>query len=187
MCSLGEADVANMNALVRDITAGWPAFKSAAYSRAREYAQTGSIFEMPAPDERYDTERGELARELAVQEGLPYGMGTLAGLLCVFESCDQPFGLAQQHLGEKALHFLQQACPSHDKTTGDEFKDFSVKVAHYAQASPLAQTAVILDLLAMVYIDKPDRIFMAWWDQPVIAMQAGDSKIRERLISALIP
>jgi hypothetical protein len=186
MGSLGEADVANMNSLVSDITAGWPAFKKAAYSQASEFARTGFIFEISPPDERYDVERGEKARDLAVEEGLPNELGALAGLVCAFESCNQPFDLAQLYLGSKVFYFLQQACPSNDDTTGDYFNDFSVKVAHYAQASSLAQTVVMLDLLAMVCIDQPDRMFMAWWDQPVIAMQAADSRIRDRLLSEMI-
>jgi hypothetical protein len=43
----------------------------------------------------------------------------------------------------------------------------------------------MLDLLAMVDIDQPTRIFMEWWDQPVMAVQAGNSRIRDRLIRAM--
>ncbi|WP_301584990.1 hypothetical protein [Halomonas alkaliantarctica] len=143
------------------------------------------MFEMPAPDERYDAVRVEQARALAVEEGLPVEMGTLAGLVCVFESTNQPFDLAKHCFGDKGFYFLQQACPANDSSTGNEYTDFSIKVAHYAKASPLAQTAIMLDLLAMIVIDSPGREFMEWWDQPVMAMQEGDARVHERLILAM--
>lgn len=180
-----QAEWVELNVLVNDIAAGIESFSSIAYGLANNDAKTGCMFEMPAPDERYDAVRGEQARALAVQEGLPVEMGTLAGLVCVFESTNQPFDLAKHCLGDKVFYFLQQACPANDSSTGNEYTDFSIKVAHYAEASPLAQTAVMLDLLAMVVIDSPGRAFMEWWDQPVMAMQAGDARVRERLIRAM--
>lgn len=180
-----EPEWVELNMLVSDIAAGIESFSSKAYPLAKKNAKTGYMFEMPAPDERYDAVRGEQARVLAVQEGLPVGMGTLAGLVCVFESTNQPYDLAKHCLGDKVFYFLQQACPANDSSTGNEYTDFSIKVAHYAKASPLAQTAVMLDLLAMVAIDSPGREFMEWWDQPVLAMKLGDSKVRERLVRAV--
>mgnify|MGYP003677258013 CR=1 FL=1 len=180
-----QAERAELNVLVSDIAAGRESFSCIAYALAKKDAKTGYMFEMPAPHERYDAVRGEQARALAVQEGLPVGMGTLAGLVCVFESTNQPFDLAKHCLGDKVFYFLQQACPANDSSTGNEYTDFSIKVAHYAKASPLAQTAVMLDLLAMIVIDSPGREFMEWWDQPVMAMQEGDARVRERLILAM--
>lgn len=180
-----HAEWFELRLLVTDISAGVEGFKSAAYAQAKTEALTGSMFEMPTPDKRYDTERGEKACDIAIQEGLPAGMGTLANLVGTFESTNQPFDLAHHYLGDKVVHFLQEACPPNDATTGDESIDFRVKVAHHAKASALAQTAVMLDLLAMVAIHSPGRAFMEWWDQPVSAMQAGDPIIRARLISLM--
>ena len=180
-----QAERVELNMLVSDIAVGIESFSRIAYALAKKDAKTGFMFEMAAPDERYDAVRGEQARAFAVQEGLPVEMGTLAGLVCAFESTHQPFDLAKHCFGDKVFCFLQQACPANESSTGNEYNDFSIKVAHYAKASSLAQTAVMLDLLAMVVIDSPGRAFMEWWDQPVMAMQAGDARIRERLILAL--
>jgi hypothetical protein len=179
------AEWAELDVLVRDIELGVKGFSSAAYAQAKKEAKTSFIFEMPAPDESYDAERSEQACEIAKQEGLSEKFASLAGLVGVFESTNQPLELAQQFFGVDVCDFLRQACPPGNSFTGNASTDFGIKVAHYANAKPIAQTVVMLDLLAMVDIDQPTRIFMEWWDQPVMAMQAGNSRIRDRLIRAM--
>lgn len=125
-----QAEWVELNMLVNDIAARIESFSGIAYGLAKKDAKTGCMFEMPAPDERYDAVRGEQARAFAVQEGLPVGMGTLAGLVCVFESSYQPFDLAKHYLDDKVFYFLQQACPASDSSTGNEYTDFSIKVSH---------------------------------------------------------
>ncbi|UXZ55630.1 hypothetical protein LOS15_06280 [Halomonas sp. 7T] len=180
-----QAERIELNVLVSDIAAGTESFNSIAYALAKIEAKSGFMFEMTPPDERYDSERGNKAGEIAAQEDLPAGLGALAGLICLFESTGQNFELAKQSFGTDVYDFLRQASPGSDIYTGNDSTDFAIKVSHYAKASPLAQTAIMLDLLAMVEIDRPHRLFMEWWDQPVMAMQAGDLRIRKRLIRAM--
>lgn len=181
-----QAGISELDQLVSDIAAGIEGFNSMAYALAEKKAHTDFMFEMPEPDKRYDTERGRQAGEIAVQESLPREMGTLAGLICAFESTNQPFDLAQHFLGDKVFCFLKEVFPENDQFTDDELSDFNMKVSHYGNACPLAQTAIMLDLLAMVTIDHPERTFMEWWDQPVIAMKAGNAQVRSRLIKAMV-
>jgi hypothetical protein len=182
-----SAEWTTLDFLARDIEVGIKGFSSAAYALARREAKTSFIFEMQAPNENYDAERTEQARKIANQEDLPEKLAILAGLVNVFESTNQPFELAQQLFSIDVYKFLMQACPANESSTGNASTDFSIRVAHYANARPIAQTAVMLDLLAMIDLDLPARSFMVWWDQPIMAMQTGNSRLRERLIRAITP
>jgi hypothetical protein len=106
------------------------------------------------------------------------------------KSSPSPWGCFQLRPGARCANavfpiIIETSAPANNSFTGNASTDFGIKVAHYANAKPIAQTVVMLDLLAMVDIDQPTRIFMEWWDQPVMAVQAGNSRIRDRLIRAM--
>ncbi|MGP9507988.1 MULTISPECIES: hypothetical protein [Halomonas] len=113
-----QAKFSELNVLSSDIAIGIECFSNVAYSLAKKNAETGCMFEMSAPNKQYDLMRGEQAHALAIQEDLPVEIGKLAGLVCIFESTNQPFELAKHYLGNNVFDFLQQACPANSNSTG---------------------------------------------------------------------